>query len=237
MAASPSSGMSETTPPHTAGPAPEISTADALKKGDEALHRKDYARALHWYRQAADQGVLEAQNNIGRLYANGWGVTQDYSEAMRWFRRAADQGYAGADYNVGLLYERGWGVAQDYGEAMRWYRQAADQRNAFAQLNIGRLYYFGRGVPQNLRRDDKLVPQGCGPGECCSAGEYWMVVRARRRRGAGLQRGASVVPQGCGAQVVRLGHRGTPSVRCSDEVAISRRPPHSISRSLDQQMP
>src|SRR5216110_1847310 len=33
------------------------------------------------------------------------------------------------------------------------------------------------------------------------------------------------------AQVVRLGHRGTPSVRCSDEVAISRRPPHSISRS------
>src|SRR6202047_1036726 len=33
------------------------------------------------------------------------------------------------------------------------------------------------------------------------------------------------------AQVVRLGHRGTPSVRYSDEVAISRRPPHSISRS------
>src|SRR6516162_1136710 len=30
------------------------------------------------------------------------------------------------------------------------------------------------------------------------------------------------------AQVVRLGHRGTPSVTCSDEVAISRRPPHSI---------
>src|ERR1700746_732224 len=32
------------------------------------------------------------------------------------------------------------------------------------------------------------------------------------------------------AQVVRLGHRGTPSVTCSDEVAISRRPPHSIYR-------
>ena len=33
------------------------------------------------------------------------------------------------------------------------------------------------------------------------------------------------------AQVVWLGHRGTPSVTCSDEVAISRRPPYSISRS------
>src|ERR1700730_18747023 len=34
------------------------------------------------------------------------------------------------------------------------------------------------------------------------------------------------------AQVVRLGHRATPSVRCSDEVAISSRPAHSISRSI-----
>src|SRR5437588_12414098 len=33
------------------------------------------------------------------------------------------------------------------------------------------------------------------------------------------------------AQVVRLGHRGTPSIRCSDEVAIPRRPTHSVSRS------
>jgi hypothetical protein len=35
------------------------------------------------------------------------------------------------------------------------------------------------------------------------------------------------------AQVVRLGHSGTPSVRCS-EVAIPRRPPHSVSRSLER---
>src|SRR6201993_2930841 len=31
------------------------------------------------------------------------------------------------------------------------------------------------------------------------------------------------------AQVVRLGHRGTPSVRCSDEVAILAARPHSVS--------
>src|SRR5262245_36273049 len=35
------------------------------------------------------------------------------------------------------------------------------------------------------------------------------------------------------AQVVRLGHRGTPSVRCSDEVAIPRRPPHSVYQSRE----
>src|SRR5215468_1354159 len=33
------------------------------------------------------------------------------------------------------------------------------------------------------------------------------------------------------AQVVWLGHRGTPSIKCSDEVAMPRRPPHSVYRS------
>src|SRR5215470_15658629 len=32
------------------------------------------------------------------------------------------------------------------------------------------------------------------------------------------------------AQVVWLGHRGTPSRKCSDAVAMPRRPPHSVSR-------
>jgi hypothetical protein len=32
------------------------------------------------------------------------------------------------------------------------------------------------------------------------------------------------------AQVIRLGHRGTPSRKCGDEVAIPRRPPHSVYR-------
>src|SRR5262249_17750858 len=36
------------------------------------------------------------------------------------------------------------------------------------------------------------------------------------------------------AQVAWLGHRGTPSRKCSDEVAMPRRPPHSVYRSLHE---
>jgi len=164
VAVSPSHGMSETTPPHADSPAPEFSAADAVRKGNEAYHRKDFAKAMQWYRQAADQGVQEAQNSIGKLYLNGWGVTQDYGAAMQWFRRAADQGYTAAHYNIGLLYERGWGVERDYGEAMRWFRKAADQGNAFAQTHIGGLYYLGQGVAQDydeaLRWYHKAADQG-----------------------------------------------------------------------------
>ena len=41
---------------------------------------------MRWYRMAADQGYAAAQNNIGWLFQNGWGVAQDFGEAMSWYR-------------------------------------------------------------------------------------------------------------------------------------------------------
>ena len=120
-----------------------------LQEVREACLRKDYAEAMRWAREAADQGYAAAQFDIGVLYANGFGVAQDYAEAMRWYRKAADQGYAAAQLDIGVLYRYGRGVAQDYGEAMRWYRKAANQGNAMAQHNIGNLYEHGWGVAQD----------------------------------------------------------------------------------------
>jgi hypothetical protein len=86
--------------------------------------------------KTADQANAVAQNNLGRLYQNGWGVPQDYAEAARWYHKAADQGNADAQNNLGWLYQNGWGVPQDYAEALRWYRKAADQGNADAQSMV-----------------------------------------------------------------------------------------------------
>ncbi len=104
---------------------------------------------MTWFRKAADQGDATAQNNIGWLYKNGWGVKQDYAEAATWFRRAADQGNATAQVNLGWLYRRGYGVELDYAKAMAWFRKAAAQGNAQAQANIGWLYEKGLGVQQD----------------------------------------------------------------------------------------
>ena len=35
---------------------------------------RDYAKALKWYRRAADQGDADAQNNVGEMYHDGLGV-------------------------------------------------------------------------------------------------------------------------------------------------------------------
>jgi tetratricopeptide (TPR) repeat protein len=113
--------------------APKISAAEALQRGEEAARLKDYAEALRWYRQAADQGDVVAQVKIGFLYHNGLGVAQDYGEALRWYRKAADQGNAVAQHNLALQYYNGWGVAQDRDQAQAWMKKAAAGGNENAK--------------------------------------------------------------------------------------------------------
>jgi len=52
---------------------------------------QDYAEALKWYRDAADQGDAAAQDNLGVMYASGKSVAQDYVEAHKWFDLAASR--------------------------------------------------------------------------------------------------------------------------------------------------
>ena len=44
----------------------------------------------------ADQGDVDAQNNLGVMYDNGNGVPENDAEAVKWFRKAANQGDATA---------------------------------------------------------------------------------------------------------------------------------------------
>ena len=50
---------------------------------------QDNEAAVSWYRKAAEQGLAEAQYNLGVMYANGDGVAQDYAAAHMWFNLAA----------------------------------------------------------------------------------------------------------------------------------------------------
>ena len=54
-------------------------------QGDEKNGiRPDEARALQWFRQAADHGSLAAQSKLGALYWAGRGVPVNYNEAYFW---------------------------------------------------------------------------------------------------------------------------------------------------------
>jgi TPR repeat protein len=148
------------------------SQADALDKGNAALTRGDYAEAMRWLRVAADQGSAMAEQNIGYMYYNGFGVSQDYAEAAVWYRRAAEQGLAVGESSIGWLYQNGLGVPRDYDEALRWNRKAVDQGDMNGEQNLGRLYLWGLGVPKDKEQARYLFGLAAAQGSreeksCC----------------------------------------------------------------------
>ena len=143
-----------------AGPA----IAEPFEDATKAYYRGDYETAYHLIKPLAEQGLPEAQVNLGLMYYKGLGVPQDFPEAVKWYRKAAEQGNAKAfkwyhkaaeqgnveaQFNLGLMYEKRQGVPQDYVEAGNWYRRAAEQGFAEAQTNLGTMYFTGLGVPKD----------------------------------------------------------------------------------------
>lgn len=138
--------------------------ANDLEQGRAAISTGDYATALRLLAPLAKKGNPEAQNAMGVLYSNGWGVNQDYGQALQWFRKAADQGEPKAQYNLGRMYDQGQGVAKDYGEAVKWYRRSAERGYAQGQSILGAMYAAGDGVPKDygeaMRWYRKAAEQG-----------------------------------------------------------------------------
>ena len=94
---------------------------------------EDDIEAVRWYRFAAEQGWVNAQYNLGLMYADGEGVPEDDEEAVWWYRLAAEQGYASAQTILGLMYANGEGVPEDLVLAYMWYNLSAAQGNPRAR--------------------------------------------------------------------------------------------------------
>jgi hypothetical protein len=85
----------------------------------------DFEQAVYWYKQAARQGHVLAQYNLGHQYLTGVGVEKNESSAMQWWLEAAKQDHALAQFNVGRAYYLGIGLPEDQEQSRYWFERAA----------------------------------------------------------------------------------------------------------------
>lgn len=88
---------------------------------------KSILKAEEWFRKAAEQGMLPAQVNLGKMYTGVPGIRKDFKEALKWYHRAAEGGNAKAQNNLAVMYLKGHGVSQDNVEAYFWLYLASQQ--------------------------------------------------------------------------------------------------------------
>jgi TPR repeat protein len=110
--------------------------------------RKEYTKAIGWFRLGVVKGLANAQFLVGLMYHQGEGVSVDYKLAMKWYIRAHNNGCIVAANNIGYLYGNGQGVAKDYGLALKWFLEGAKKADSFCQY--GACYLEPSSKPLNF---------------------------------------------------------------------------------------
>lgn len=99
---------------------------------------------------AAEQGDVEAQIALGRIYLRGVpAVPQDVTRARDWFMRAEPSRHPSAAYFLGVMSQNGQGVKADPAEAARWLTIAAQEGSPDAMFLLANAYRAGAGVPKS----------------------------------------------------------------------------------------
>ncbi len=88
---------------------------------------QQYVEAAELFDSLANQGHLDAQNNLATLFQTGRGVPKNYVEAAKYYLLAAQGGHLEAAANLSTLYRLGVGVKKDLLEAYMWAVIAARQ--------------------------------------------------------------------------------------------------------------
>jgi TPR repeat protein len=107
--------------------------------------------------KAAEQGNVEAEVALGRIYFKGHpAIPKDTARARGWFVRAADARHPSAAYFLGVMSQSGDGAAADPAEAARWFEIAANAGSSQAMFLLGNAYRAGAGVAQNNKKAIEL---------------------------------------------------------------------------------
>ena len=94
---------------------------EELHKGSQAALAGQWADALHYYEQAAEQGRAEALSMLGELLYEGKGVRRSAVQARRMWKKAAEAGDVLAMIALG---DDCMTSGKGPGAALRYYRQA-----------------------------------------------------------------------------------------------------------------
>jgi TPR repeat protein len=162
--------------------APAVTPMEAFRSGAHLLKAGETAKGVHSLEYAAENGHALAQWKLGRMYAEGDGVTQNDLKAFEYFRRIADSHaednpdtpqarfVANAFVALGQYYLDGipkTAVKRDPDRAREMFSYAASYfRDPDAQYFLARLYLDGKGAPHDPRQAARWFGLSAQKGQC-----------------------------------------------------------------------
>jgi TPR repeat protein len=100
-------------------------------------------------RRLADGGNAHVMYRLGRLYANGNGVSRDDAQAAQWYRKGADAGNSSAMTALAVVLLEGRGTAIDQQEAVRLLKSASANNYTEAMNRLAHIFVEGKIVEKD----------------------------------------------------------------------------------------
>ncbi len=125
---------------------------------------KDFARALEYFRIAADDDQASAQFGLGEIYYRGLGVEPNLELGADWYQKAADLGHRRAQLAMASIYHSGKGREIDPERAAAYLRLAADAGDVDAAYNYGRIRLSGEGGPVDVDQAETYLRRAAKTG-------------------------------------------------------------------------
>ena len=102
--------------------------------GKKAMRAMNYQKAKKCFTEAAEQGNIEANYQLGMLYSNSNFDGYNRETATKYFTVAANGNHTEAMYQTGMMY-----LGTDNAEAKSWFRKAASNGHSQAIKQLSRL--------------------------------------------------------------------------------------------------
>lgn len=125
----------------------KILTQMQFEIGEITRNEDDIGFAKMFYREAAEKGDADAQNNLAVTYEKAG----DYDKALFWYKQAVEAGSIIALVNLGKMYQYGRGTKVDVFKASEFYNRAVNKKFDDGYNKLGELYSDGL-----LGKEDKL---------------------------------------------------------------------------------
>ena len=115
-----------------------------IEMGKKEVKKRKYTSANKHFLEAASQGSVEANYQLGLLYENLDFKNSNINVAMSFFSKAADVGHIKSMYELGVLYVGTWetlyGQQKDTIQAVKWFYEAANLGHVESMYKLGLIY-------------------------------------------------------------------------------------------------
>lgn len=121
-------------------------------------------KAISWVSASADNGVVEAQYILGKLYEDAFGVTRDTAKAIHYYKLAADQNHLKSKLKFAQLSLMHGSTEQQHQALNILNTLITDKNSSEASLILGDLYLTGQGVPKDEQKGIDLLKKAAETG-------------------------------------------------------------------------